>query len=103
MLFFSNKYTIEFVEHIWKAVDDRVCDQTYVNELLRTHPDVLFYELLNPLQYAAGCIYFDEKDGVSPTVDPASLCFVHANWMSGVQTKISALKRKGLWLLADHL
>jgi hypothetical protein len=27
------------------------------------------------------------------------LAFVHANWMVGINTKINAIKKKGLWIL----
>ena len=30
---------------------------------------------------------------------PSDIAFVHANWMIGLQTKIDALKSKGLWFL----
>jgi lipopolysaccharide biosynthesis glycosyltransferase len=100
----SSSITKNFVKHIFESRDNEVNEQVYFN---------IFFERLgkrNPIKigtfsmfsFINGGIYFgdkyqDYKQLLKESTEP--IYFVHANYMVGIDTKIKALKEKGLWYL----
>jgi hypothetical protein len=82
-------------------------DQIIMLHILKQNPNTIKIMALNTLQFPNGLIYFNElhdnpkyrelqikfRQSILPVY------FVHANWMIGMETKINALKKKGLWFV----
>ncbi len=104
----SNAKTKAFIKNVFEARNVHLNDQQYINNRV--------FRLLgasNPLKIGAfglysfinGGIYFGDgyqayKQKLKESTEP--VYFVHANYMVGIDTKIKALKEKGLWYLDDN-
>lgn len=102
----SSPLTKNFVKHIFDCRYNKVNDQVYFNryfiKLGKRNPikigEFSIFSFIN------GGIYFgdkfqDYKQLLKESTEP--VYFVHANYMVGIDTKIKALKEKGLWYLSD--
>ena len=119
ILFKASPDTITIANTVVKVKDSFPNDQYSLNHILRIIPElhktrvlsrVLNVGLFNTQQFPNGLLYFDDADLVQVPPQyietkkqfkalPADLYFVHANWMIGIETKIRAFKKTGLWLV----
>jgi hypothetical protein len=103
----SNSKTKSFVKQIFEARDNKINEQRYIMRIF------MLLGNSNPLKIGAfglysfinGGIYFgdgfqEHKQYLKKSTDP--VYFVHANYMVGIDTKIKAMKEKGLWFLKDE-
>jgi lipopolysaccharide biosynthesis glycosyltransferase len=107
MLFFPNSKNIALTEYIYNRRTSTANDQVFLAHLLKEHHFDIKLHLLEPTHFPNGLLYFHERhpdlkykplhDQFKNSTNP--VYFVHANWMVGVDTKIEALKMKGLWYL----
>ena len=80
-------------------------DQIIFMKILMQNHNVINIMTLNRMQFPNGLLYFNElhedtfyrniQEQFNMSTHP--VYFVHANWMVGMDTKIAAFKRKGLW------
>jgi hypothetical protein len=113
MLYFSNQKTLDMTTHVYKGMNRELPDQHYVNFFLMQNPGVFKTTMFDLERFPNGLIYFDKPELIDLSVEfsdfktnfyknkdnTKKLAFVHANWMVGIDTKINALKKKGLWYL----
>ena len=107
MLFFPNSKNIALTEYIYNRRTSTANDQVFLAHLLKEHHFDIKLHLLEPTHFPNGLLYFYERhpdpkfkdlhDQFKNSTNP--VYFVHANWMVGVDTKIEALKMKGLWYI----
>jgi lipopolysaccharide biosynthesis glycosyltransferase len=108
MLFFPNVKTKALTDFIYNNKTSKMNDQIMLMQLLKQNMFNLKLHLLDYLHFPNGLIYFHERHP-----DPKfknlhdqfknsnkAIYFVHANWMVGVDTKMAALKEKGLWFIS---
>ncbi len=107
MLFKPGYSTIELIEFIITHQTIEENDQIIMNRILNTTSVSLNISIFNPNQFPNGLLYFKElsnnlyyasrqtefKKSVAP------IFFIHANYMTGNETKINALKSKQLWFI----
>jgi len=108
MLFCPNSKTIALIECVYNNRTPMVCDQFILAQILKQNIFNINLHLLETTYFPNGLLYFNERhpdpkfkllhDDFKKSNDP--VYFVHANWMVGVDTKIEALKSKGLWFIA---
>jgi len=105
MLFFPNKKNMALTEYIYNSRTPKANDQVFLAHILKENKFDINLHLLEPTVFPNGLLYFNERhpdpkykslhDQFKNSTNP--VYFVHANWMVGVDTKIEALKTKGLW------
>jgi len=114
MLYFSNQKTIDMTAFIYKGMNREMPDQHFVNFFLAQNPGVFNTTMFDLERFPNGLIYFDDFELIDLSSefkkyktnfyankdDTKKIAFVHANWMVGIDTKINAFKRKGLWYLS---
>lgn len=100
----SNVITKNFIKHIFEARDNKINEQIYINRFFMSlgPRNPLKIGAFSSFSFINGGIYFgdkyqDLKKQLKESTEP--IYFVHANYMVGVDTKINALKEKGLWYL----
>ena len=103
MLFFPS--ALSLMKPMVEMEKFNINDQAYFEPVLKKSK--LRVGVLNRNQFPNGLLYFNEdnakyvdKQREFRNSDPSQVMFVHANWMVGLQTKIDALKSKGLWFLS---
>jgi hypothetical protein len=107
MLFSPNVKTIALTDFIYNNKTSKMNDQIMLMQLLQQNLFNLKLHLLEPTHFPNGLLYFHERhpdpkfknlhDQFKNSKNP--VYFVHANWMVGVDTKMTALKEKGLWFI----
>ena len=88
---------LKIAEYIGRHVSADTCDQTVFNKLpfwKRRH-----IQLLPQDRFPNGSFVFGDSEDGQPDIDLQDMYMVHANWMLGVETKISALKGSGYWYI----
>jgi len=111
MLFYPNNITTKITDFMYNCKsfshDGSTNDQIILARLLMQNQNSIKIHLFDHEQFVNGLIYFNELSD-NPTYRKLQLAFrqtekplyfVHANWMIGIDNKISALKNKGLWYL----
>lgn len=103
MLIKSNKHTINFAKFLSKQNITHMNDQVFLCNILSKN-DILSIGLFPFVHFVNGEIYFkdtetfpDIREIFKNSKEP--LYFIHANCMIGLDTKIKALKEKGVWFL----
>ena len=98
---------------VYKGMNREMPDQHFVNFFLAQNPGVFKTTMFDLERFPNGLIYFDKPELIELSVEfsdfktnfyknkdnTKKLAFVHANWMVGIDTKINALRKKGLWYL----
>jgi len=107
MLLFPNNNTKQITDIVYNLRTSSQNDQIILAQLLIQNQTYIKMHLLDHEMFANGLLYFNELSNnpdfrnlqlaFKKTEKP--LYFVHANWMVGIDTKINALKNKGLWYL----
>jgi hypothetical protein len=114
MLYFSNQKTLDMTAHVYKGMNREIPDQHYVNYFLMQNPGVFKTTMFDLERFPNGLIYFDKPELIDLSIEfdnfkknfyknkdkTKKLAFVHANWMIGIDAKIDALKKRGLWYLS---
>ena len=102
MIFFPS--ALELVKPMIETRDFSKNDQVYFLKFLNRTK--LRVGLLNRNIFPNGLLYFNDdnpkqldKQIEFRNSDPSKIMFIHANWIVGVQAKITALKSKGLWFV----
>jgi hypothetical protein len=112
MLYFSNDKTLNMTEYVYKGMNWQIPDQHFVNYFLQHNPGVFNTCMFDLERFPNGLIHFDDKFLIDLTNyfksfkknfhankdKSKKLAFVHANWMIGIDTKINAIKKTGLWI-----
>jgi hypothetical protein len=108
MLLYPTNITKQITDIVYNLRTSTENDQIILTQLLMKNQNFVKIHLLDHEQFANGLIFFNELSDNSryqalqlafkKTEKP--LYFVHANWMVGIDTKINALKNKGLWYLS---
>lgn len=112
MLYFSNEKTLNMTEYVYKGMNWQIPDQHFVNYFLQHNTGVFKTTLFDLERFPNGLIYFDDSDLIDLTSEFRTFkqnfhakkdtskkpAFVHANWMIGIDTKVNAIKKKGLWI-----
>lgn len=107
MLLFPRPITIKLMQSIYENRTSSENDQIILKHILMQNRNVINILALNKLQFPNGLLYFNElnenpryrmlqikfKQSILPVY------FVHANWMVGMEAKINAFKKKGLWFV----
>ena len=103
----SSPVTKNFVKYIFEARDNKINEQIYFNRFFASLGDKnpLKLGVFSMFSFINGGIYFgdgyqEHKQKLKESKEP--VYFVHANYMVGIDTKIKALKEKGLWYLSDE-
>jgi len=108
VLYFSSPKTIQATAEIYKGMNRNIPDQHFMHYFLERHPNMFNTAMFNSKDFPNGLLYFDEQDlipleqqflEIKRNYKGNSPAFVHANWMIGIDNKIAAFKRKGLWFL----
>jgi hypothetical protein len=107
MLLFPKPITIKLMKSVYENRTNKEGDQIILAHILRNNPKALNILSLNTLQFPNGLLYFSElhsnprfrEQQLQFRKSTLPVYFVHANWMVGMQTKIDALKKKGLWFV----
>ena len=107
MLLFPKPYSIKLVKSIYAHRTSSDNDQIILMNILHRNPHSINIMPLNILQFPNGLLYFNDPSenpyyrDLQEQFNKSTLpvYFVHANWMVGMETKISAFKRKGLWYI----
>lgn len=106
VLYFSSDKTIQATAQIYKGMNRNIPDQHYMHYFLEQNPRFKV-AMFDPREFPNGLLYFDTRDLIQLDEKFAQIkrnykgkapAFVHANWMVGIDNKIAAFKRKGLWL-----
>lgn len=112
MLFSSNQRTIDAAKYMFKGMNPVMPDQHYFAKFMRENPNVFITAIFDPMEFPNGLLYFDldELIPIPPefmtikhqyeNAVKKPLAFVHANWMIGIDNKIKALQKHGLWFLS---
>ena len=107
MLLFPKLLTIQLIQAIYDNRTTVDNDQIILRHILMRYQNTFNILSLNKLQFPNGLLYFNELNE-NPRYRELQLqfrqsthpvYFVHANWMVGMDTKIAALKQKGLWFV----
>jgi hypothetical protein len=108
MLLFPNDITKQLTDIIYNLRTSKQNDQIILAQLLMNNKHIINLHLLDYHYFPNGLLYFNELSD-NPNLRNVQLSFrqqtekpiyfVHANWMIGIDTKITALKNKGLWYL----
>jgi hypothetical protein len=107
MLLFPKPNTITLMRSIYENRTSSTNDQIILLNILRQNLNAITITSLNMMQFPNGLLYFSELSE-NPThrelqlkfkQSTAPVYFVHANWMVGMENKIDALKKKGLWFV----
>jgi hypothetical protein len=107
MLLFPKPITIKLVQSIYENRTSADNDQIILLNILMNNRNSINILPLNKLQFPNGLLYFSELNN-NPRYRELQLqfrqsnhpvYFVHANWMVGMETKIDAFKKKGLWFV----
>ena len=107
MLLFPKPITIQLMQSVYENRTSSENDQIILMYILMQNRNTINIMILNTLQFPNGLLYFNElhdnpkyrelqikfKQSIFPVY------FVHANWMIGMETKINAFKKKGLWFV----
>jgi len=107
ILFFPNPKNIRTTELVYNLRGSIDNDQIMFLNLLSTHQIDSKLHLLDVNAFPNGLLYFNElheqqfyrEIQLKFRSSQTPVCFVHANWMVGIDTKIKAFKSKGLWYL----
>jgi hypothetical protein len=111
MLYFSTPKTINMVDHVYKGMNFDMPDQHFVNFFLAQNQGAFKTTLFDFCSFPNGLIYFDDEDKIAIPPEymeykikfrankKKHVVFVHANWMVGIEEKMNAMKRKGLWYI----
>ena len=107
MLLFPKLATIKLMRTIYDNRTSSDNDQIILLNILRNNPKAINIMSLNMLQFPNGLLYFNELSTNARYRDlqlqfnqsTHPVYFVHANWMVGIETKIDAFKKKGLWFV----
>jgi hypothetical protein len=107
MLLFPKLATIKLMRTIYDNRTSADNDQIILLNILRNNPKSINIMALNMVQFPNGLLYFNELSTNSIYRDlqlkfkqsTRPVYFVHANWMVGIETKIDAFKKKGLWFV----
>lgn len=112
-LYFSSPKTLVMTAHVYKGMNIAVPDQHFVNYFLQANPGIFKTTMFDIYRFPNGLLYFDDGDLIPIPPEfmeqknkyranqQKMVAFVHANWMVGIDTKINALKKKGLWYLSS--
>jgi hypothetical protein len=114
MLYFSNDKTLNMTEYVYKGMNWQIPDQHFVNYFLMHNPGVFKTTMFDLERFPNGLIHFDKPELIELSTEfkdfktnfhknkdeTKKIAFVHANWMVGIDTKINAIKKKGLWYLS---
>lgn len=112
MLWFPSEKTISLCEEMYSIKNSDYCDQMV---LAKNLPQLIErgyeFDTFFMNYFPNGFLYFDEsdvnimenlkkiKEKFKDEYKQEHVFFVHCNWMIGSETKINALKKKGLWYL----
>ena len=107
MLISSNKNTMDMTAYLYNIrLESPIPDQHVVNLQLKHNP-CLKTSMFDVERFQNGLLFFDLPELIDVPIGYAhfkkkfhttkKLAFVHANWMIGIDKKINALKKKGLW------
>jgi hypothetical protein len=114
MLYFSNNKTLNMTEYVYKNMNSQLPDQDFVHYFLQQNPGVFNIAMFDLERFQNGLMYFDDSDIIDYDNNfiknikmnfhankdkNIKVAFVHANWMIGIDAKINAMKKKGLWIL----
>lgn len=107
MLLFPKIATIKLMRTIYENRTSSDNDQIILLNILRNNPKAINIMSLNMMQFPNGLLYFNELSTNARYRDlqlkfnesAHPVYFVHANWMVGIETKIDAFKKKGLWFV----
>lgn len=107
MLLFPKIVTIKLMRSIYENRTSAENDQVILLRILCENPNAINIMSLNMMQFPNGLLYFNELSETPIYKDlqlkfyesTHPVYFVHANWMVGMETKIDAFKRKGLWFV----
>jgi hypothetical protein len=105
MLIVPNTRTVIFAKTIYENRRRDLNDQFVVEQYLKLHE--MKVHTFPQVEFPNGLMYFIDPNTITNPVFreareqfkayTGSVLFVHANWMVGGDTKIRALKSKGLW------
>jgi hypothetical protein len=114
-LYFSSQKALDMTIHIYNGMNNSLPDQHYVNFFLQRNPGIFKTTMFDRNEFPNGLLYFENRfliqlneefsehkktyEKSCKQVLDKHTKFVHANWMVGIQTKIDALKDKGLWYI----
>jgi len=107
MLFIPSPNTIQLTKFVIDNKSEQCNDQIFLNNFLRSGKLNIKLQLFSIFKFPNGLLFFNElhsnpvfrnyqKKFLESNED---VLFVHANWMTGKETKIKALKDKNLWYL----
>jgi hypothetical protein len=107
MLLFPRPTTIKLIQTIYENRTSSENDQIILMRILMQNRNTINILALNKLQFPNGLLYFNELDNnhrfrelqIKFKQSILPVYFVHANWMIGMETKINAFKKKGLWFV----
>jgi hypothetical protein len=111
VLYFSSDKTIGATAEIFKGMNRKMPDQHYMHYFLEQNPNKFNITMFDPTEFPNGLLYFDTHEIIQLDEKFAQIkrnyrgkipnhpAFVHANWMVGIDNKIAAFKRKGLWFV----
>ncbi len=107
MMFKPTPITIELTNFMYSQQNTNDNDQIVFSNILTTSTLPISISLLNINQFPNGLLYFSEPhpiDWVRNLQEEfkrsnEKVYFIHANWMVGVDTKISAFKKHNLWFI----
>ena len=107
MLLFPKPITIKLIESIYQNRTSADNDQIILLHILRSNPNIFNIMPLNKWQFPNGLLYFNELNEdarynelqIKFKQSSHPVYFVHANWMVGMENKIEAMKKKGLWFV----
>jgi hypothetical protein len=86
-------------------------DQHFTHYFLEQNRGLFKTTFFETTEFPNGLLYFDREDLINLSAEfqeekskfenqkNKSIAFVHANWMVGIDNKICALKKKGLWFV----
>jgi lipopolysaccharide biosynthesis glycosyltransferase len=107
MLLFPKPVTIKLMQLIYDNRTSLENDQIILKRILMSKNNPINIMALNKWQFPNGLLYFNELNN-NPAYRELQLkfmqstlpvYFVHANWMVGMENKIEAFKKKGLWFI----
>jgi hypothetical protein len=109
MLFFPtvNTITLTIIMYANRNTEGIINDQILLNNILHNNSDKLKLHILDHNLFPNGLLYFSElhENPLWRNIqeifrkNPSQAKLVHANWMTGKDTKIKALKDKNLWYI----
>jgi lipopolysaccharide biosynthesis glycosyltransferase len=107
MLLFPKPITIKLMQTIYENRTSTENDQIIMMRILTHIRNAINILPLNKLQFPNGLLYFNKLHNddkyrelqIKFKQSNLPVYVVHANWMVGMETKIDALKKKGLWFV----